>query len=75
MSLPSRKNTLAFALIMSGYMAFFMSGILTAINTGIDAHFFSRWLHAWLLAWMCAFPLVMIGAPRVRQLVTRYVGP
>jgi len=41
------------------------------INTGLDAGFVSRWLHAWLLAWCCAFPLVLIGAPRVRTLVSR----
>lgn len=74
-TMPSRKHTLLFSLLMSAYMALFMSGILTAFNTGIDAGFPARWGHNWLLAWCFAFPLVLIGAPRIRQLVTRLVGP
>ncbi len=62
-----------FSLVMSGSMAFIMTAFVTWLNVGFTADFSRRWMHAFVTAWPVVFPIVLVLAPRVRALVSRFV--
>lgn len=72
---PAKFQTIIFAFIMSGFMAFLMSAILTFINLGWFDGFVAAWLRAYLYAHVCAFPLVFVFAPLSRRLTAKLVKP
>ena len=71
--LPARFARALFALIMSLYMVTGMTFVVTWANTGLSAGFIARWLNAGVIAWPIAFLLVIIGAPRIQNLVGKLV--
>ena len=72
--LPARFAPIAFALYMSGLVAFMMSLALTAINTGLDSAFLGRALRGYLVAWPVGFVSVMLVRPLVLRLVQMTVA-
>ncbi len=73
--LPARFAPVAFALYMSGLVAFMMSLVLTAMNSGLDGAFLGRVLRGYLVAWPVGFVCVMLVRPLVMRLVQMTVAP
>ncbi len=73
--LPAGFAPAAFALYMSGLVAFMMSLVLTAMNSGLDAGFLGRALRGYLVAWPVGFVCVMLVRPLVLRLVQMTVAP
>ncbi len=67
--LPARFAPVAFAIYMSGLVAFMMSMVLTAVNSGLDSGFLGRALRGYLVAWPVGFVCVMLVRPLVMRLV------
>ncbi|WP_375057726.1 DUF2798 domain-containing protein [Zobellella sp. DQSA1] len=71
MLFPVRYARLLFSVLMSLYMV----TIMTGVNTGLAGDFLTRWWRAFYIAWPVAFMLILVGAPRLQQLVGRLVRP
>jgi hypothetical protein len=72
--LPAKFELPLFALLLSGLMSFIVSGVALMRNLGAIPTP-ALWLNAWLSSWLVAFPSVILIAPLVRKLVTRWVEP
>ena len=72
--LPARFAPVAFAIYMSGMVAFMMSMVLTAVNSGVDDGFLGRVLRGYLVAWPVGFVCVMLARPLVIRLVQMTVS-
>jgi hypothetical protein len=74
---PSVLPNIAFGFLLSGLMSLIVSGISTArvyglnrINENVYAYG-SAWLSAYLQSWVVAFPVVLVIAPIVRNVVSK----
>lgn len=72
--LPAQFELPLFALLLSALMSFIVSGVALMGNLG-EIPVLPLWINAWLTSWLVAFPSVIIVAPLVRKLVTRWVAP
>lgn len=71
--LPSRYQTLLFALIMSFSMALLVSGVISLINAPSIGLFLQKWLPAFLMAWPLVFLAIVFIAPLVQRIVNGLV--
>ena len=72
--LPAKFELPLFALLLSGLMSFLVSGVALIRTLGALPEW-TAWIHAWISSWLVAFPAVMLIAPLVRKMVSRWVEP
>lgn len=71
--LPRQRFHLMFSLCMAALMVFLVTFVVTLVNVGMPPDFLSRWARSFASAYCVAAPTLYFFAPRVRQLVARFV--
>ena len=71
LSIPRRFNHFVYGSIQSGLTSLVAAGIASfpLIDEGL---FVGNWLMSWLLSWATMLPIVLLAAPKIRQL-TNYL--
>jgi pimeloyl-ACP methyl ester carboxylesterase len=65
------KNRIAFALLMGSITTGLTTFALIYLNLGFGSSFVKVWMRSWGLAYLIVIPIILVVAPRLRELITR----
>lgn len=72
--MTTRRERVAFALLMGVITTGIISFGLVSLNVGFTTRLPLAWVRSWALAYVIVVPLILLVAPRLRALVTARVG-